>query len=228
MRVRSHSKVVMPNRSKITPKTQAKAELSEAQRHYVERAIAQDPQRRPVSRIATDGGLNHTTLTEFLKTRGKVLDALTIRRIAEVTGIQPSADVTGGLGTGFSEDATPFNHKEDGVNARVAATIELFLQGNPNAAPRILRTTALEKDGFRAGDIVIFEQDVEPRVGDLVQAQVYDHDAGVAHTVYRLLGRAGTLNLLMPTHGTSEETLLIDNRSVKLMAVGTAMLRTRS
>ncbi|WP_147413580.1 S24 family peptidase [Pseudorhodoplanes sinuspersici] len=219
----------MLKRPRITPKTQAKAELSEAQRRYVERAIAQDPQRRPASRIATDGGLNHTTLTEFLKTPGKVLDALTIRTIAEVTGIQPSADVTGGFGTGFGEeDATPFDHKQDGVDARVAATVELFLKGKPNAAPKILRTKALEKDGFRAGDIVIFEQDVTPRVGDLVQAQVYDHDAGGAHTVYRLLGRAGTLDLLMPTHGTSEETLLVDNRSVKLMAVGTATLRTRS
>ena len=75
---------------------------------------------------------------------------------------------------------------------------------------------------------MIFEQDVVPRVGDLVQAQVYDHDAGGARTVYRLLGRAGTLHLLMPAHGTSEEALLIDNRSVKLMAVGTATLRTRS
>ena len=218
----------MLNRPKITPKTQAKAELSEAQRRYVERAIAQDPERRPASRIATDGGLNHTTLTEFLKTPGKVLDALTIRTIAEVTGIQPSADVTGGFGTGFGEDATPFDHKEDGVDAHVAATIELFLKSNPNAAPKILRTKALERDGFRAGDIVIFEQGVAPRVGDLVQAQVYDHDAGGAHTVYRLLGRAGTLHLLMPAEGTSEETLLIDDRSVKLMAVGTATLPIRS
>ena len=218
----------MLNRPKITPKTQAKAELSEAQRRYVERAIAQDPQRRPASRIATDGGLNHTTLTEFLKTPGRVLDALTIRTIAEVTGIQPSADVTGGFGTGFGEDATPFDHREDGVDARVAATIEAFLKGNPNASPKVLRTKALEKEGFRAGDIVIFEQDVVPRVGDLVQAQVYDYDVGGAYTVYRLLGRAGTLDLLMPAHGTSEEALLIDNRSVKVMAVGIATLRPRA
>ena len=217
----------MPNRSKITPKTQAKAKLSEAQRRYVERAIAQDPQGRPVSRIATDGGLNHTTLTEFLKTPGKILDTLTIRTIAEVTGVQPSAEATGGFGTGFAEDATTFDHKEDGVDARVSATIELFLKGKPNASPKILRTKALESEGFCAGDIVIFEQNVVPRVGDLVQAQVYDHDGGGAHTVYRLLGRAGTLDLLMPARGTGEEALLVDNRSVKLMAVGVATLRAR-
>ncbi len=32
--------------------------VAEAQRRYVERAIAQDPERLPASRIATDGGLN--------------------------------------------------------------------------------------------------------------------------------------------------------------------------
>ena len=102
----------------------------------------------------------------------------------------------------------------------------MLLRNRPAAAPKVVRTAALAAAGYLPGDLVIVEQGVAPRNGDVVIAQVYDDERGVAETVLRVYRKAGNIGFLMPAD--AGEADLDDGKMVKVMAVVTQAVRPNS
>lgn len=166
------------------PKSDTKAALREAQRRWLAFVLASDPQRRTLSEIARGAGLTPATLNRFMNKEGHagVLDALTIRRVAEATGVPPAADIADGA-AGLAEEAYPYVASPADRTAKV---VQLLTEGRPGIDPWVLRTRALEGAGYFPGDLVILDTHARPRAGDAVCAQVYDLSRMRAETIWRL------------------------------------------
>lgn len=202
----------------------SKAELREAQRLYLRQVLDLDPQRRTLSEIARAGGLNHTTLTRFYNNPAHkgVLDALTLRRVAEVTGVEPAADM-GGLGmTPLQRDAEPFDLSgRDGFSE----IVRRLLEARQGAEAMILHTSAVELAGWLPNDLVIVDPRAHPRNGDLVRAEVSDR-RGNSENVWRIFDAPYLVSA--STNAAFRKPLVVDGQMVRIRGVVIHSLRDRA
>ena len=205
-------------------KSESKAQLRDAQRRYLDLVLERDPRRRTLTEIAREGGLNPTTLTRFYNNPGYagVLDALSIRRVAEVTGIAPSAGISGAMpAAGLAEDAVPYDTKGDALEQ----PLKLLVGNRPAASIFVLRSHALEESGYQPGDIVILDLNATPEAGDAVCAQIYDFARMRAQTVWRIFEPP---YLIPATRDPAmRKPILVDNDVVAIKGVITESLRIR-
>jgi len=186
----------------------SKGELREAQRAYLARVLELDPQRRTLTEIAREAGLNHSTLTRFFNNPSHkgVLDALTIQRVADVTGIPPTAEE----GFAADSDAEPFDARGgDGFSE----IVRNLLARRPGAEALILHTTAVELAGYLPNDLVIVDPRTPPRNGDLVRADVSDR-RGNQESVWRIYDAPYLVSA--STNATFRKPLVVDGDLVKI------------
>jgi hypothetical protein len=205
-------------------KSETKAELRAAQRRYLDLVLQGDPQRRTLTEIAREGGLNPTTLTRFYNnpSYAGVLDALSIRRVAEVTGITPSTDLAGAMPLGLAEDAAPYQVVPGDA---LEQPLKLLIGSRSGASLFVLRTHALEEAGYLPGDIVVLDLNATAGPGDAVCAQIYDFARMRAQTVWRIFEPP----YLVPAtrDPAMRKPILVDNDVVAIKGVITEGLRVR-
>lgn len=189
---------------------------------WVEAVLAH--KRWKPSRLAKEGGFDHSTLSKFLNdpTNSAQLGSTTIEKIALVGGIPPFQTKAPGSARGMTEgEATPYAAGGDEVIARAIAAI----QGGRNGIdPWLLNSRALENAGLLPGDILLIDQNADAVDGDVVCAQVLD-SAGRVETVMRVYEKPF---LVTATNDQAlRKPLLVDGDRVQLRGVMLTPLRPR-
>lgn len=204
-------------------KSDSASRLRNAQRQYLARARELDPEHRSLTEIARAGGMNPSTLTRFMNDAEHegTLSALTIRRIAEVTGVPPTSEITGPAVTGMAEQAEPFIFAGDDTSMLVRQMIA----GRNAADPWVLRTRTLEMSGYLPGDVVVVDMNLAAKDGDAVCAQVYDRNGDTAETVWRVYSAPFLVAAMRDP--VAIKPLLVDNDRVVIRGVITDSLRRR-
>lgn len=230
LRMHIQGEVQSPARALFVSKTKSssQAELRAAQLRYVEHVLKTDPKKRSKSQLARAAGLHHTTLTRFLDHRSSgTLETLTIRRIAEVSGIPPGAELEAtSIGETFEETEPYLPGAVNGLRKAV----ESLLEGRNASDPVTVRSRSLELAGIMPGDVVIVDHNAMPKVGDAVMAQVYDWQTALARTILRLYKPAGPVSLLesRTMDPALQETLVVDGERVTIRGVVTDVVRRRA
>lgn len=201
--------------------------LGDDQREFVRQAMNRNGWT--VSELATRAGLDHSTLSRFLRgsREGHILRHSSIVKIEQASGILFAAGQAAPpppRPAGFTElEATPL--ALDRAEAGHAA-IEAVIAGCNNAGPWVLRSRALEALGYRPGDILVVELGAEPRAGDVVCAQVYDWTRGQAETVFRLY-QPPCIIAVSPDAGLLRPHI-VDGPQVTIRGVVTHTIRLRA
>ncbi len=105
-----------------------------------------------------------------------------------------------------------------------ASMITALLDENPNRSAWVLRSQALNVDGYRPGDILIIDAEKKAKPGDIICAQLYNR--GDANTVFRIYQPP---YLIAATTKTNlREPRLIDPGRVKIMGTVTETIRFRN
>lgn len=187
-------------------------------------AVLEHRNWRP-SRLAKEAGVDHSTITKFLKDPLNVaqLNMLTVEKVARVGGIPPYQTMPVPLTRGLAEsEAEPF--KEELGDAAIARAIHGAKAGRNGVDPWIMHSRALEHAGYLPGDILMVDQNAEPQDGDAVCAKVYDK-TGRAETVMRLYEKP------FLTSATTDRALLrpllIDGDRVQVQGVVICSFRSR-
>ena len=138
------------------------------------------------SRLASEAGINHSTLSKFLNDPLNVaqLNTLTIEKIAAVGGIPPYETRKLPPAPGFSETEAEMYDGGD-ADFLVRDAVNAIKGSKNHIIPWVLRSRALEFGGYIPGDILFVDLNAAPQSGDIVCAQVYDR-YGRAETVFRL------------------------------------------
>lgn len=181
---------------------------------------------KSLSDLAEGAGLSSNTLTRLRTRESALLDALSVRMLAEYTGLPGPELYKLGHTAGFAEEAEKFETAgQASADPVTMAVIKLALKDKPNAAVWRLKTRALEGQGYMQGDLVITDATVAPKAGDAVCAQVYDVRTGAAETVFRVFEPP---YLIANTSDSAlRKPLLIDNDRVIVMATVTHGFRRR-
>jgi len=122
----------------------------------------------------------------------------------------------------YEPEAAPFQPapQQHGPAAAALAVIE-----TEHVAAWTLRSRALECAGYLPGDQLLIDMQATPRRGDIVCAQVYNNNLGVAETIMRLYEPP---YLVAATYDQSlRRPLVADDDSVVIMGVCVASLRPR-
>lgn len=156
-----------------------KTERMRLSREIIRSWIADIERRFHVSRneLAQRAGVKPSTVYRWFDDRFGHMPAFsTLQQIADAFGVElpgTSSAATPAV-QGFAEgDAAPWEGPPDE---------EL----QPNQSDKLIATRALELIGYLPGDVARLDMSVPPRPGDVVFAQVYDLDRGVAQTRLRL------------------------------------------
>ena len=190
--------------------------IRDKQRTWLQGVIASHGVKpTPLARAA---GVAPTTLTRKLNDPDDtaILSELTIARICNFLGISHPNFTDDAPPTGFNDqeaepyDATP----SDPLDALVRAAVA----GRPHVVPWVLRSRALEDEGYKPGDIMIVDLNATAETGDIVCAQIYDWERpGRTRTVFRiyhspyLVGAGPEAGARVPH--------LVDNRHVVIKGV---------
>ncbi|MCI5075669.1 helix-turn-helix domain-containing protein [Oricola sp.] len=190
-------------------------------------AILDHRKWRPTN-LAREAGIDHSTLSKWLKDPQNVaqLSPLTIEKIARVGGIPPYETAPVRKPAGLAEaEADPFDLSDlPPSSSRVIADLRGVIGQRNGIDPWVMRSRALEHEGYMPGDILLVDLNATPIDGDAVCAQVYDR-VGKAETVMRiyeqpyLVAASSAPDLRRP--------LLVDNERVVIRGVIVASLRDR-
>lgn len=102
--------------------------------------------------------------------------------------------------------------------------VEKLLGSNPNASAWMIKSDVLALKGVRAGDIIIIDQSVEPRSGDVVCAQI---EEGLrAKTVFRIYQPPNLVGAAFDPSAVRAEA--VDGERVRIAGVMTELLRHRT
>lgn len=179
---------------------------------------------KSLTAIAEDLGIAKTTLTRPLKPDDpgtSTLSATTIEKIVARYGVAPPgadpAHFTRPT-SGMAEDAAPYAPASGGT---LEKAIEVLTEGRAGIDPWVLRTDALELEGFFPGDIVLIDLNATPQPGDMVCAQVYDWKRMKGETIMRMLQRAAPVDLLLTRSrgGNEQAPLVVDGERVIIKGV---------
>ena len=138
------------------------------------------------TRLAREAGIDPSTLSKFFNDpEAKAqLQANSIDRIWHISGIRPYETSPAPRQEGLSDrEAEPYE-----FTAETAADIlplAALKNGRNGAEFWIMRSRALEHEGYLPGDILLVDLNATPVSGDAVCAQVYDRH-GNAETVMRI------------------------------------------
>lgn len=182
-----------------------------------------------MTEISRRAGLHPGTLNRFLNDdeRGSTLHAQTITAVANAVGIAPPGGAPAGTEAppvlrGLREsDAEPYNSESQPAIDRA---IEALIADNPARAPWLLKSRALEVEGYKPGDILIVDLNATAKAGDIVCAQIYDwQNHAATQTVFRVyeapfLISAGYDRL-------DRKPRLVDGETVVIKGVVTDMVR---
>ncbi len=141
---------------------------------------------KSLTRIAEEADVAVTTLTKPANNpdHKHVTSTVTIAKIVETHGVAPP------LGfehlkpmRGLAEpEAQEYRYDaEPDVNELIKA----YIAGRPSIAAWVLKTRALEHLGFMPGDIALLDLNASWRAGDIVCAQLYNHERGRTETIWR-------------------------------------------
>ena len=205
----------------------------EAQMRWLARLldhVQQTDPRASYSSLARDADLNANTLTRFLSAAGGggTLSTRTIGALSAHHGFPAPGlglgDEAAALPPGLREDeATPFAYQEADP---LAATVRSIVATRPHAAPFVLRSRALEHEGYRPGDILIVDLNEAPKPGDVVCVQIFDAQSGRAETAFRLYAPPYIL-ACGPVEDARRPRLIGVDTSFVLRGVVVASLRRR-
>src|SRR5690606_21917429 len=143
-----------------------------AQREWLRRVLAETGLKP--SPLAEKSGIAKTTILRFLDEDDqspRVLHAGTINKIASATGIAPPGAVPEIHGLlrrplrGRRDDGVPFNAADYAYGGEIEQAIAA-LKGARNAADGwVLKTSAVELEGYLPGDVVLVDLGREPQPG---------------------------------------------------------------
>jgi hypothetical protein len=200
---------------------QQQAGTGDKQRAYIKDTLRE--LRLTPTALARAIGAAPSTFTRFLGEPDgseRTMHAATldkIEQLRQVNSDQPYLTREQGQWASLREEALQFVAESDEVSRAVKALI-----GDRNGIdPWLLRTRALELDGYLPGDIVLVDLNATPRPGDAVCAQVYDRGHSRAETVMRQFQHAGAVNLLLPRSldPSVQRPLVVDNDRVLIRGV---------
>ena len=151
--------------------TDRKSAIWAAQMAWIKEVLA--TLKTTPSRLALDLGLSDTTLTRWEAGKNnETLSAMTVEQISEFSGI-PGPGVTGTPSAKvlqLREDGAPYRGQGD--EEPYKDVVSALLAGRKNAHAWVLKSDILALAGVRAGDIMIIDQTLRPRDGDIVCAQI--------------------------------------------------------
>lgn len=141
-----------------------------------------------MSQLARNAGMAASTLTRYVNDE---TDTLTIQQssleaVANFTGFRPY-QFPGRSRPGFNEpDAIPFE-LDDRVPAPWVRSAVLEARSGRNGIEAwVMKGAALDAMGILPGDVIIVDQNLKPKPGDVVVAQIVDYGRGSAETVIRV------------------------------------------
>lgn len=167
-------------------------------------------------RLAKEAGVSPATIHRALYDDRFVTSSLTLEKVAGAAGVpSPLAPPVGG---GFREP--------DALFVADGATKSFGMDADGPQAVWRLSTRACELAGFLPGDLVLMDERLTPKAGDLVCAQVYDLARDSAETVFRIYDPPYLAARTMDP-AISSKPLLVDGERVRIAAVMVKMLRER-
>lgn len=205
-------------------KSEAKAAVRQAQINWLDHVREQTG--LDLTGIANRANVSVSTVTRFRNQKDYTgtLNAITIQRIAETTGVPaPTAAAGGATSAGMAEDAAPYAFDHNATDEAVRALI-----GDRKGVDAWrLHAHTISRLGYQPGDVLIVDQNATPRSGDAVCAQVFDWRSGSAETIFRLyLPPALVVATSLPmTDANAERVHIVDAERVVIRGVVTQMLR---
>jgi lambda repressor-like predicted transcriptional regulator len=205
----------------VLGKTERKQRLREQHKAWLEGIVRQDG--RSLTALAREVGLDQSALTRFMNddARGAVLDTMTIALIIEATGAPaPFADL------GTRQPASRKGLRESEAESYVPTPMEIaaVAQGDEHLAWFVLRSRALEYEGYLPGDKMIVDLNRPARAGDIVCAQFYNWAVpGETQTVFRIY-EPPSLLVAGPVEG-ERRARLVDGDNVIIKGVLRRMVR---
>ncbi|MBT56205.1 MAG: hypothetical protein CMF72_22740 [Mameliella sp.] len=180
------------------------------------------------TRLAREAGLDPSALSRFFndKLNKAQLQTNSIERIASVGGIPPYQTAPAPRVSGLAEsEAEPLIISMD---AQAWGPFEIAINSinrSKNGLDAwVMKSRALELEGYMPGDIVFVDLNERPRPGDAVCAQVYDRH-GKTETVFRIYEHPFLVSA--STDQSTRRPLLVDNNSVVVRGVIVSSIRPR-
>lgn len=179
------------------------------------------------SRLALNSGMAASTLTRYLNdTSGTVgITQASLEQVAAYTGFRPH-QFPGRNRPGFAEpDAVPFD-KDDGTPPEwIRQAVDAARKGRNGVDAWVMKGAALDAIGILPNDVIIIDQNLKPKSGDIVVAQVLDYGTGSAETVMRvyqppfIIAHSVRLGPMRPEH--------VDEDRVSIHGTSIGVLRAR-
>jgi AraC-like DNA-binding protein len=178
---------------------------------------------KSLSRIAAEAGVSSNLLTRFVSADKGTLSPVTVLAVSRSTGLLTPDEMPEDI-EGFEEGRRLEPRALEQRSKPVAAAIALLVGDNPDAAPWLLNTRALEDVGYLPGDVVVVDAHVKPADGDAVCAQIYSR--GSAETVFRLYVPPYYL-VAASSDPRLREPLMVDGKRVAVYGTIIASFRMR-
>lgn len=206
------------------PRSERTARLRSAQRSWLQGVI--ERANTTATQVARAGRLNPSTLTRFLTDdkRGTVLSTATIAAISDATGETPPADILA-----LDAPAPPPATRRD-TEAELwrdgpgALPIRAMIAGDPNLSAWTIGNDLLTLAGVRRGDVVVIDQRLAARDGDVVCAQI--EEGYGARTIFRLW--RPPLLIAASADPMAAKPEIVDGERVRIAGVMVGLLRLRA
>lgn len=206
-----------------------KQKLREAHKRFLNELV--DRTGKTLTALAREADLDQSALTRFMndEKRGSTLDTLTIATLVEKTGVRSVVVYGDGepreASAGFRESEAEqyIGPPDDPLAPAIAALTGRHL----HLVPWVLKSPALQYEGYMPGDIMIVDLNAEPEPGKVVCVQIYDwqNRAKPADTVFRLY-QPPFLLAAGPTPDARQPRLVTDG-AVMIKGLVRATLRPR-
>jgi len=206
--------------ARIFNKSERKAKLREDHKAWLNTIARTDG--RSLTAIARDAGLDPSALTRFMQDeeRGSTLDTLTIAAVMDETGAPAPFEqavqqvARRGLGEAESEPYEPSPEET-----------RMVAGNHEHLAWFVMKSRALEYEGYRIGDKLIVDLNRPAKAGDIVCAQFYNWAQPAAtQTVFRIF-EPPALVVSGPVEALQRRTRLIDGENVIVKGVLRMMVR---
>lgn len=180
------------------------------------------------TRLASEAGVDPSTLSRFMKDplNKAQLQTNSVEKIARVGGIPPYQTQAVARVAGLAEtEAEPLDFPTDPTsNLPFDIALSALRKARNGLDPWVMKSRALELEGYLPGDIIFVDLNETASIGDAVCAQVYDRN-GKAETVFRIYEHPFLVSA--STDKATRRPLLVDNNTVMIRGVIVASLRPR-
>lgn len=191
--------------------TSHKQESQDAVRQWLRHVL--DAKNWTPSQLAQASGISKSTVSRALNDDTFVTTTTTLVKISNASGIPAPRIGASTPATGFAEEELGAADPPEGV-ANLGA----------NEFWREVRSTGLSAIGIIPGDVVRVDMAQVPQPGDVVCAQIYDHETGSARTVLRQFDPP-FLQTRALDQAAHRRPVLVDGVQAKVMGVVTLLKR---